>query len=420
MRYNTNERMRYNTNEHKEKRFRIIRNCMLISGLSVFAQLYLFQPMLSELQASFGVSLATGSLAVSASTIGMATGLFLFAFKADTFKRERLMSLSLILSALLTITSAFMSHFVLLLLLNFLKGIALSGVSAVALAYLSDEIEPGKIGLAISLYLSGNTIGGMTGRVAGSLLAGWGGWQQAVWVIGITSLLLGFLFYWKIPTSSQVSQNSISIREKLQQMRDLLSKRLFIGMYLIAALAMGVFVSVYNYISIQLESPRYGLPHQMIAIIFVMYLTGVAGSIIVGKLSDKYRPERLLRYSLILLGAGLSMLLIPRLWALIAGLGILTFAFFSTHTIASRIVSVNASRSKSSATSIYWLSYYAGSSIIGSLTGIILTRFGWDTFVEILLMLTTLSYLISSLATGSFHISLVFHNSSEKSLSPYD
>ena len=412
--------MRYNTNEHKEKRFRIIRNCMLISGLSVFAQLYLFQPMLSELQASFGVSLATGSLAVSASTIGMATGLFLFAFKADTFKRERLMSLSLILSALLTISSAFMSHFVLLLLLNFLKGIALSGVSAVALAYLSDEIEPGKIGLAISLYLSGNTIGGMTGRVAGSLLAGWGGWQQAVWVIGITSLLLGFLFYWKIPTSSQVSQNSISIREKLQQMRDLLSKRLFIGMYLIAALAMGVFVSVYNYISIQLESPRYGLPHQMIAMIFVMYLTGVAGSIIVGKLSDKHRPERLLRYSLILLGAGLSMLLIPRLWALIAGLGVLTFAFFSTHTIASRIVSVNASRSKSSATSIYWLSYYAGSSIIGSLTGIILTRFGWDTFVEILLMLTTLSYLISSLATGSFHISLVFHNSSEKSLSPYD
>ncbi len=412
--------MRYNTNEHKEKRFRIIRNCMLISGLSVFAQLYLFQPMLSELQASFGVSLATGSLAVSASTIGMATGLFLFAFKADTFKRERLMSLSLILSALLTITSAFMSHFVLLLLLNFLKGIALSGVSAVALAYLSDEIEPGKIGLAISLYLSGNTIGGMTGRVTGSLLAGWGGWQQAVWVIGITSLLLGYLFYWKIPASSQVSQNSISIKEKLQQMKDLLSKRLFIGMYLIAALAMGVFVSVYNYISIQLESPRYGLPHQMIAMIFVMYLTGVAGSIIVGKLSDKHRPERLLRYSLILLGAGLSMLLIPRLWALIAGLGILTFAFFSTHTIASRIVSVNASRSKSSATSIYWLSYYAGSSIIGSLTGIILTLFGWDTFVEILLMLTTLSYLISSLATGSFHISLVFHNSSEKSLSPYD
>lgn len=28
-------------------RFRLIRNCMLLSGISVFAQLYLFQPILS-------------------------------------------------------------------------------------------------------------------------------------------------------------------------------------------------------------------------------------------------------------------------------------------------------------------------------------------------------------------------------------
>lgn len=412
--------MRNRRTDNKEKRFRTIRDCMLLSGLSVFAQLYLFQPMLSEISNDFNISLATSSLAVSASTIGIATGLFLLAFKADSIARERLMGMALISSAILTIVSSFSNHFTILLLLNFLKGIALSGVTAVALAYLSDEIEPERIGLAISLYLSGNTIGGMSGRVAGTLLAGWGGWQQAVWAIGITSLMLGLLFYWKIPASSQVPKSSISIKEKLRQMKDLLSRRLFIGMYLIAALAMGVFVSVYNYISIQLESPRYGLPHQMVAMIFIMYLTGVAGSIIMGKLSDKHKPERLLRYALILLGAGLSMLLIPRLWALIAGLGILTFAFFSTHTIASRIVSVNASRSKNSATSVYWLSYYAGSSIIGSLTGIILTQFGWETFVETLLALTTLSYLIASLATGSFHISLAFPNSSEKSLFPSD
>lgn len=400
--------MIYKRTDDKEKRFRTIRNCMLISGLSVFAQLYLFQPMLSELSNNFGISLATSSLSVSISTIGMATGLFLFAFKADAVAREKLMGMALILSALLTIASSFTSNFTLLLFLNFLKGIALSGVSAVALAYLSDEIEPGKIGLAISLYLSGNTIGGMSGRVAGSLLAGWGGWQQAALVIGGASLILGFLFRWKIPASSRISRENPSIKEKAGQMRDFLGKRLFIGMYLIAALAMGVFVSVYNYISVQLESPRYGLPHPVVAMIFVMYLTGVAGSIIVGSLSDKHKPEQLLRYSLILLGIGLSMLLIPQLWALILGLGILTFAFFSTHTVASRIVSVNASRSKSSATSIYWLFYYAGSSVVGSLTGIILTQFGWDVFVETLLALTTASFLISILSTGQgLHASVI-------------
>ena len=52
---------------------------MFLSGLSVFAQLYLFQPMLSDLCRSFQVDLPTSSLAVSTSTIGMAAGLSVYA-----------------------------------------------------------------------------------------------------------------------------------------------------------------------------------------------------------------------------------------------------------------------------------------------------------------------------------------------------
>ena len=48
------------------KRNRRIRLCMFVSGLSVFAQLYLFQPLLPELCQFFGVEMATSSLAVPA------------------------------------------------------------------------------------------------------------------------------------------------------------------------------------------------------------------------------------------------------------------------------------------------------------------------------------------------------------------
>ena len=44
------------------QRFRMIRNCMFLSGLSVFAQLYLFQPMLSDLCAFFHTDLPGSSL----------------------------------------------------------------------------------------------------------------------------------------------------------------------------------------------------------------------------------------------------------------------------------------------------------------------------------------------------------------------
>ena len=52
-----------------------------------------------------------------------------------------------------------------LLALRALTGLALSGLPAVAMAYLADEIAPSSLGFAMGLYISGSTIGGMVGRV---------------------------------------------------------------------------------------------------------------------------------------------------------------------------------------------------------------------------------------------------------------
>ena len=366
-------------------RFRLIRNCMFLSGLSVFAQLYLFQPMLSEMCRNFGVSPAESSLSVSASTAGMALGLIVMAFKADSVSRERLMGASLLLSSLLTIVSAFTGNYSLLLALNLLKGMVLAGVSSVALAYLSEEVDKAMIGLAISLYLSGNTLGGMSGRVAATLVSGWGGWQSAVWLIGIVSLLLGGLFCWKIPAGKNFSAVSVSFREKLRQMRFLLTRSTFLSMYLIAALSMGIFVSIYNYLSFLLEAPPFSLPHH-----------------VAGGLSDKYSPEMLLQGTLGLMGVGMALLLWMQLWAIVLGLGLMTFAFFGTHTLASRIVSVHAGQMKSSATSIYWLFYYAGSSLVGSLSGIVLSDYGWGAFMEFLFVLLAMAWIIALIVLWLF------------------
>lgn len=86
-----------------------------------------------------------------------------------------------------------------------------------------------------------------------------------------------------------------------------------------------------------------------------------------------------------------------KLWIIVLGLGILTFSFFGTHTLASRIVSIHAQNLKSSATCIYWLFYYLGSSLIGSLTGIVFVSNGWFSLVEILLLLLLGALIIASL-----------------------
>ncbi|CEJ71632.1 Inner membrane transport protein YnfM [Chryseobacterium oranimense G311] len=70
------------------RRFRYIKLCIFFSGLSVFAQLYLFQPILPTVSEYFKTTAGDSSLLVSSSTIGMAIGLLFFAFKADSYSRK--------------------------------------------------------------------------------------------------------------------------------------------------------------------------------------------------------------------------------------------------------------------------------------------------------------------------------------------
>lgn len=371
--------------ERGSVRFRRIKNSIFLSGLSVFAQLYLFQPVLPLLCKEFGVTPAQSSWAVSASTMGMAVGLFIFSFKADAVPRKHLMGFAMLGSAVLTLLSVFIHNFHLLIAVNFLKGAILSGVTAVALAYLSEEVAGASLGLAISLYLSGNAIGGMAGRIVVMLIAGWADWRWAAGCIGTSSLILGLFFIKRLPASKHFVALPVNVGQKWQQMGSFFRQRVMVLVYFAASLLMGAFVSIYNYTGFRLEGPPFSLPHYVIAGIFLMYTVGVLGTMVAGRLSDSIPPARLIRVFIPIMGAGLLPMLIPELISTAGGLGVFTFSFFATHTLASRLISQEAKEGKSTATSLYWLFYYAGSSFIGTATGVVLTGWGWGWFIVTLL-----------------------------------
>ncbi|AZB26033.1 MFS transporter [Chryseobacterium bernardetii] len=383
------------------QRFRYIKLCIFFSGLSVFAQLYLFQPMLPMAAEHFKVSVGDTSLLVSSSTIGMALGLLFFAFKADSYSRKGLMTFSLISSALLTIISTWIPSLSLLIAIGVFKGFVVSGVSAVALAYLTEEVSAAVIGAAISMYLSGNTIGGMSGRILATILAGEIGWRNAVLVIGIESLILGVIFWKLFPESKFFNPQKTDYHLKVKQMKFFLTNPYMLRLYLIAALVMGVFVSVYNYLTFRLEAKPFSLSHFIIAFIFLMYIFGVFGTMTVGRLSRRIPPNTILKGSILSMLAGALLLLSENLYLLIFGLGLFTFSFFAAHTMASQMTALYARRGKSSATSIYWLFYYFGSSILGTGTGYLLHAYSWNVFIAFL-AISVVAALFLATANRSF------------------
>ncbi|GAA5089086.1 MFS transporter [Chryseobacterium ginsengisoli] len=378
--------------ERKSKRFKYIKLCIFFSGLSVFAQLYLFQPLLPMVAEHFKTTVGDSSLLVSSATIGMALGLFFFAFRADSFSRKKLMIFSLISSALLTIISAWIPSLTLLIAIGVLKGFVISGVSSVALAYLTEEVQLSVVALAISMYLSGNTIGGMSGRILATILAGEFGWRNAVLIIGIESLLLGLIFWKLFPNSKFFNPQKTDYHLKMKQMKRLLTDSYMVRLYFIASLLMGTFVSVYNYLTFRLESAPFSLSHFFIAFIFLMYTFGVFGTMITSRLSVRFEKKYILKGSIFLMLIGLLFLVSENIYIVIFGLGLFTLCFFAAHTMASQMTALHAKEGKSSATSIYWLFYYFGSSFLGSGTGYLLHATSWNTFILVLAIAMLISF----------------------------
>ncbi|MDN6280395.1 MAG: MFS transporter [Psychroflexus sp.] len=380
-------------------RYKRIKWTIFLAGISVFAQLYDFQALLGAVSEEFSITPSQSSYLVSSSTFGMAFGLLVFAFIADNFNRKNIMVFSLLSATIMTLMTPLIMNFEMLVVLNFLKGVFVSGVSAVTLAYLSEEVDKSSLGIAISFYLAGNTFGGMFGRVMTALLEGWFNWQIAVLFIGVLGLVSAFVFIRLFPHSQFFKPERIPVKTKLSRMGKMLSNLNLLGVYIIAFCIMGSFVSVYNYLGFQLKAPPYNLPHYLIAAIFLMYAFGIVGNIVAGSLSDKYSSKIIIRLALLTFVLGLALMFSSNLILLLVGLIIFTIAFFSAHTVAGRLVTELTVTEKSMATSLYWLFYYVGSSLIGTSTGVFVNNNEWTSFFGVLLGLGILSFFICLYST---------------------
>lgn len=362
-----------------------IRNTMLLPGLIVFSQFYLFQPLLPVLSKSFSVSITSSSLTISATMVGVALGLFVFAFYADKFLRKKLMIGAMFFSSLVTMVSALSWSFEMLIVFCFIKGILVSGVLAVALVYISEEVSESSIGIVIGFYLMGNILGGMWGRVCAGLISDVYGWRIATVIIGVIGFLLLALFFKYLPESLHFYRKKSNVGHKLIQMKTFLKTPLFLGFSVMVILIMGTFVSIYNYLSYRLETPSFLLSKNAISLVFLVYITGAIATILIGKLSNKISLLLILKILIFLFLIGAVALIIEQLWVLIIGLCLLTFSVLGIQTIISKMIAECEVEEKSTLNCLYLICYYIGAGSIGSLTGNVLSGWGWIVFISVLI-----------------------------------
>ncbi|WP_035467545.1 MFS transporter [Burkholderia sp. WSM2232] len=351
---------------------------LLFAGYATFSLLYCVQPLLPSFSSAFNVTPAQSSLTVSLSTAALAFSIFTAGFVSEGWSRHKLMTMSLTVSALLTIGVSIAPQWHQLLVLRTLEGLALGGVPAVAMAYLAEEVHPDGLGLAMGLYVGGTAIGGMAGRVITGVVADLFSWRVAIGTIGVLGLLSMLAFRALLPPSRHfVPRRGLGFMHHRSALLRQFTRPGLPLLFLLGFVLMGSFVTLYNYIGYRLLAPPYRLSQTEIGAIFVVYLTGVVASPWSGRMADTFGRARVLAASLLLMGAGLALTTLGALAAIVGGIACVTFGFFAGHAVASGWVGRLAKEAKGQAAALYLLAYYIGSSVVGSYGGHMWAGFGW-------------------------------------------
>ena len=348
-----------------------------LSAFVTFASLYSVQPLLPIFAAEFGLGAGESSLSLSATTAVLAAALILASWVSDRVGRRRLMVWSILATALLGLALPLSPGWASLVAIRAAMGLTLSGLPAVAMVYLAEEMEPPALGFSMGLYIGGTAIGGMAGRLVSGVLADWIGWRPALLLLGTAIAIAALAVVILLPRARNSSSQRMGLGRLGQLIAVQFTDRGLPWLFVSAFLLMGSFVTLYNYAGFRLALPPFELSQAPISSIFVVYLLGSVSSAWAGGLSQRLGRRRVYWAMVLVMAVGIALTALPSTVGVILGLAVATIGYFAAHGIASAWVARRAQKGRAQASAMYMFAYYLGSSVLGTLGGYAWTAWQW-------------------------------------------
>ena len=338
---------------------------LCLGSFLVFINLYAPQPLLPGLKEVYQVSTLGVSLLMSVSTLSLAIALLVFGPLSDAIGREGIMRITLLLAGGCSIALAFAPTFESLLLLRLVQGFVLGGLPAVAIAWMGDEFEKPALLSAVGLYIGANSLGGISGRIVGGSVAEVGGPTAAFLAVGSITLVGCALFWHLLPNSRAFTPQRFELRKAASDLVTHVRNPVLLGAYCLGGINFLIFINQYSYITFRLAAAPYLLAASGLGLIFLTYLGGTFGSMISGRLAERFSPAVCMMLGVVILMLGTTITLADSLPLIIVGLTVNAFGFFLAHSLASSWVGRYAQGARGSASSLYLVFYYTGASLGG-------------------------------------------------------
>jgi len=375
-----------------------IRNFLAIiyTTILTISALHMPQPILPLLGSFFNVEMDTISLVMSATFIPLTIIPVISGILLNFLSPKKMILLAATVHSFVVFSISIAVNVYLIIFLRFIEGFLISAILTSNTTYISLKAVKERIQFFMSYYIAFTTIGGLLGRVLGSVIANYFGWRTCFQIMSLSLLLvLPIVYYFmedlKLPKREQKDYFSF------KNLKIILLEKNNFYIYIAVFCLFFVFSGITNFLPFRIKSINREASEMLIGFIYSGYITGIFMSFIATKIIKLIGNERkTMLFGFFAYGFFLLMFSLPSILLIFITMFGFCCGMFLVHSVASGYLNKMATMQKNLVNGAYIAFYYSGGVLGSYLPGIVYKIFGWQIFIISLFLLVSAGFFIIS------------------------
>jgi MFS transporter, YNFM family, putative membrane transport protein len=355
-----------------------------VIGLTAFltvVDLFATQAILPSLARHYGVTPAAIGFAVNACTLGMAvSGLAVGYFSREIDRRKGIL-ISLVLLSIPTALLASAPNIAVFTILRVAQGLCMASAFTLTLAYLGEHYSAADSASAFAAYITGNVASNLIGRLISAGVADHFGLAANFYFFATLNLLGAVLVYFTVEKTPPMKDTGGGMSSHFQAWIMHLKNPSLRASFAIGFCILFAFIGTFTYVNFVLVQPPLGVGAMTLGFVYFVFLPAIATTPLAGRSVERFGTRPTFLGALLVAAAGLPLLILPSLSAVLIGMVLVGVGTFFAQACATGFVGRAALSDRGSASGLYLASYFFGGLVGSAVLGLIFDMFGWTACV---------------------------------------
>jgi predicted MFS family arabinose efflux permease len=347
-----------------------------VIGFLTLVDLFATQAILPSLAKTYAVAPGAIGFAVNASTIGMAVSCLGVALVSRYLNRSLGIWVSLALLAIPTSLLAIAPDLAVFTGLRIVQGLFMAAAFTLTMAYLAENCSEAETASALAAYITGVVASNLVGRLVSASVADLFGLAANFYLFAALNLAGAALVFFNLDRMSPMAAVAPR-RSPLASWGEHLRNKALRASFGIGFLILFAFIGTFTYVNFVLAREPINVDRMSLGFVYLVFLPALFSTPMAGRAALRFGTRPALWSGLAIAAAGLPLLLVPRLAAVVIGMILVGVGTFFAQAVGTGFVGRAAKTDRAAASGLYLAAYYLGGLIGAALLGQLFDRYGW-------------------------------------------